>query len=282
MADRGIPTIRLPSSDEIPRLGQGTWGMAEDPGQRDAEIAALRTGIDLGLTMIDTAELYADGGAEELVGEAVAGRRDDVFLISKVPPGTADRTATISACERTINRLRTDRLDLYLLHWRDAAPLDETVEAFTMLITQGKIRHWGVSNFDVPDLAELTTLPGGTAMETDQVLYNLTRRGIEWDLLPRCRQANLPVMAYSPFEQGRMLGHPALARVAHRHGATPAQIGLAWVLHRDGVCAIPKAATPDHVRENRAAIDVVLTGSDLAELDQAFPPPTGPHPLETL
>jgi diketogulonate reductase-like aldo/keto reductase len=274
--------IGLPSSEEIPVLGQGTWGMAEDPRRRDDEIAALRAGVDLGLTMIDTAEMYADGGAEELLGEAIDTRRDDVFLVSKVLPSNASRAGTIAACERSLGRLRTDRLDLYLLHWRGGVPLEETVEAFTTLITQGKIRHWGVSNLDLPDLAELTSIPGGTAVETDQVLYNLTRRGIEWDLLPRCRDAGLPVMAYSPLEQGRMLDHPALVQVADRHGATPAQVALAWVLGQDGVCAIPKAGTPDRVKENRGAVEVVLTDDDLAELDRAFPPPTGPRPLEML
>jgi diketogulonate reductase-like aldo/keto reductase len=274
--------ITLPSSEEIPALGQGTWGMAEDPRRRDDEIAALRTGIDLGLTVIDTAELYADGGTEELVAEAIANRRDEVFLISKVAPTNASREDTLAACEQSLRRLQTDRIDLYLLHWRGPGPLDETVAAFTELITQGQIRHWGVSNFDLPDLVELTSVAGGTAVETDQVLYNLGRRGIEADLLPRCLDAGLPVMAYAPFERGRMLDHPALAQVADRHGATPAQVGLAWVLRQDAVCTIPRASTPEHVRENRAAAELTLTDDDLLELDQAFPPPAGPRPLETL
>jgi diketogulonate reductase-like aldo/keto reductase len=282
VTERTVPLLKLPSSEEIPVLGQGTWGMAEDPRRRDDEIAALRTGVDLGQTIVDTAEIYADGGAEELVGEALASRRDDVFLISKVQPGNASRAGTLTACERSLQRLRTDRIDLYLLHWRGAVPLDETIEAFTTLVTQGKIRHWGVSNFDLPDLAELTSLPGGTAVETNQVLYNLTRRGIESDLLPRCREAGLPVMAYAPFERGRMLGDPTLTEIAGRHGATPAQVALAWLLRQDGICTIPKASTPDHVREDRGAIEVVLTEDDLAMLERGFPPPAGPRPLEML
>lgn len=282
MPDASIPTIRLPSMEEIPALGQGTWGMAEDPRRRDDEIAALRTGIDLGMTVIDTAEIYADGGTEELVAEAIANRRDEVFLVSKVAPTNASRDETLTACAQSLRRLRTDRIDLYLLHWRGPDPLDETVEAFTTLITQGEIRHWGVSNFDLPDLVELTSVAGGTAVETDQVLYNLGRRGIEADLLPRCRDAGLPVMAYAPFERGQMLGHPALTQVAERHGATPAQVGLAWLLRQDMMCTIPRASTPEHVHENRAAAELTLTDDDLVELDLAFPPPPGPQPLEML
>ncbi|MEV4759729.1 aldo/keto reductase [Micromonospora sp. NPDC049559] len=275
-------TITFPSREAIPRLGQGTWGLGEDPGRRDDEIDALRTGIDLGLTVIDTAESYADGNAETLVGTALGNRREDVFLITKVSAENAAGTGAADACERSLRRLGTDRIDLYLLHWRGASALDETVETFNSLIAQGKIRHWGVSNFDVPDLSELTAISGGTAVETDQVLYNLARRSIEWDLLPRCREAHLPVMAYSPLERGRMLDHPALRTVAERHDATPAQVGLAWVLHQDGVCAIPRAGNVEHVRQNHAALRIDLTPDDLAELDRAFPPPTGPTPLPII
>jgi diketogulonate reductase-like aldo/keto reductase len=282
MAERGVPTVTLPSGEEIPALGQGTWGMAEDPRRRDDEIAALRAGVDAGLTLIDTAEVYADGGAEELIREALGDRREEIFLVSKVSSEHAGVTGTADACERSLERLGTDRIDLYLLHQRGDAPLPETVEAFTSLITQGLIRHWGVSNFDVPEVVELAAIPGGTAVETDQIPYNLTRRGAEWDLLPRCRAAGLPVMAYSPLERGRMLGHPALARVARRHGATPGQVGLAWLLGQDGVCTVTKASSPEHVRENRAAAELTLTEQDLAELDRAFPAPDGPRPLELL
>lgn len=282
MTKRQIPTVTLPSGEAIPALGQGTWGMAEDPRRRDDEIAALRTGVDVGLSVIDTAEVYADGGAEELVREALGGRREEIFLISKISSEHATATGTAAACQRSLERLGTDRIDLYLLHQRGAAPLPETVEAFTNLMTQGLIRHWGVSNFDVPEVVELTGIPGGTAVEADQVPYNLTRRGIEWDLLPRCRAAGLPVMAYSPLERGRMLDHPTLASVARRHGATPGQVGLAWLLHQDGVCAVTKASSPARVQENRGAVELTLTDEDFAELDRAFPPPDGPRPLELL
>ncbi|HET9982533.1 MAG TPA: aldo/keto reductase [Longimicrobiales bacterium] len=282
MATVPMRTTTLPSGEAVPVLGQGTWHLAEHPERRSDEIAALRLAIDLGMTLIDTAEMYADGGAEELVGEAIAGRRDEVFLVSKVLPEHATRTATIDACERSLQRLRADRLDLYLLHWRGPTPLAETLEAFERLIADGKIRYWGVSNFDIDDMRELLEVPGGAQVATDQVLYNLTRRGIEWDLLPWCHERGIPIMAYSPIEQGRLLGHPELEAVAARHNATPAQIALAWVLRLDRIIAIPRAGRPEHVRENRAALAVRLTPQDLADLDRAFPPPTGPRPLEML
>ncbi len=277
-----VPTTKLPSGEAVPVLGQGTWTMAENPARRRDEIAALRLGLDLGLTLVDTAEMYADGASETLVGEALDGRRDDAFLVSKVLPSNAGRRGTIAACERSLARLRTDRIDLYLLHWRGGVPLAETVAGFDDLVRAGKIRHWGVSNLDLDDMAELAGLPGGSAVATDQVLYNLTRRGIEFDLEPWCRERAIPVMAYSPVEQGRMLGHPVLARVGERHGATPAQVALAWILRRPGLIAIPKAGRAEHVRENRAALDIVLTPADLAELDRAFPPPHAARPLEML
>lgn len=277
-----IRTIPLPSGEEIPVPGQGTWGYAENPGRRESEISTLRHGLDLGMTLVDTAEMYANGAAEELVGEAISGRREEVFLVSKVLPSNATREGTIAACERSLRRLGTDRIDLYLLHWRGPVPLEETLDAFTALVNAGYVRHWGVSNFDVTDLAELVGLPGGTAVETDQALYNLTRRGIEWDLLPACQQSGLPIMAYSPFERGRMIGHPGLGTIAERHGVSPAQVALAWTLRQDGVNTIPRAGTPEHAEENRAALDLQLTPEDLAELDRIFPPPTGPQPLEAL
>ena len=281
-AEVAIRTIQLPSGEAIPVLGQGTWGLAEGAHRQTDEIAALRLGFDLGMTLIDTAEMYADGGAEELVGEAIAGRREEVFLVSKVLPHNATRRGTIIACERSLRRLRTDQIDLYLLHWRGGPPLEETLDAFTLLVRAGKIRHWGVSNFDVSDLEELARLPGGSAVATDQVLYNLTRRGIEYDLLPWCRERGVPIMAYSPIEQGRMLSHPGLESVAARHGATPAQVALAWLLRQDGLVVIPRAGTRAHVRENRAALDLRLTKQDLADLDRAFPPPTEKRSLEML
>ncbi|WP_225810467.1 aldo/keto reductase [Streptomyces spinosus] len=281
MSAESARTIALPSGEEIAALGQGTWYLGEDPARRAQEIAALRLGVDLGMTVVDTAEMYGDGTAEELVGEALRGHREEVFLVSKVLPGHADRKGTVAACERSLRRLRTERLDLYLLHWRGRWPLAETLAGFTDLMEAGKIRYWGVSNLDVADMAELTTLPGGDAVAVDQVLYNLTRRGIEWDLLPWCREAGVTVMAYSPIEQGRLLEVEALDAVARSLGATPTQVALAWVLEQ-GVSAIPRTGSPDHVRENRGAVDLRLPAEALDVLDEAFPPPGGPTPLQML
>lgn len=277
-----MPTLELPSRETIPVLGQGTWHFAERADRRRQEIAALRLGLDLGFNLVDTAEMYADGAAEELVGEAIAGRRDEVFLVSKVLPENASRRGTIAACERSLRRLRTDRLDLYLLHWRGMIPLAETLAGFEHLLQAGWIRHWGVSNFDEADMQELWSLPGGSAVATNQVLYNLSRRGIEWDVLPWCRQRRIPIMAYSPIEQGRLLHHVALKTVGERHKATPAEVALAWVIAHDGVNAIPRASRTNHMRENRAAAGIQLSHEDLALLDGAFPPPTSKQPLEML
>jgi diketogulonate reductase-like aldo/keto reductase len=274
--------IDLPSAETMPVLGMGTWHLGAGRRPAEVEIDALRTGLDLGMTLIDTAELYGDGASERLIGEAIAGRRDDVFLVSKVLPHHATFDGTIAACEASLRRLDTDRLDLYLLHWRGAVPLKETVSAFEELKRAGLIRHWGVSNFDITDMTELIELPGGRAVETDQVLYNLTRRGIEWNLLPWCQRSGIPIMAYSPLEQGRLAGHPVLRGIAVRHRATSAQVALAWVISHPGVCAIPEAGTPEHVRENFEALRVVLQQDDVVELDAAFPPPPQPAPLEVL
>jgi diketogulonate reductase-like aldo/keto reductase len=284
MADPRLPSpqLLLPSGEHVATLGQGTWYMGEHARKRNDEVAALREGLDLGLPLIDTAEMYADGEAEAVVGEAIRGRRDEVFLVSKVLPGNASRKGTLAACERSLQRLGTDCIDLYLLHWRGSAPLAETLQAFETLQRAGKIRHWGVSNFDSDDMAQLVRLAGGAGVATNQVLYNLTRRGIEHDLLPWSRTHAIPIMAYSPIEQGRLLTHPELKRIARTHAATPAQVALAWVLREPGVMAIPKAGTVAHVRENRAALDLRLTAEDLASLDRAFPPPDGPQPLEML
>lgn len=282
MTKAGVRTTTLPAGDLVPVLGQGTWGMAEGARPPEDEAAALNLGLDLGMTLLDTAEMYADGAAEELVGQAISRRRDEVFLVSKVLPSNATRRKTVAACERSLKRLKTDRIDLYLLHWRGGTPLEETLEAFAELLRDGLIRHWGVSNFDVPDLEELVGLPNGSVVQTDQVLYNLTRRGVEYDLLPWCHEHNLPVMAYSPIEQGRMLSHPELQEVADRRDATPAQVALAWLLRQDGVIIIPRAGSKAHVQDNRAALDLRLTEEDLATLDRAFPPPTKPQQLEML
>jgi diketogulonate reductase-like aldo/keto reductase len=277
-----IRTIRLPAGDDVPVLGQGTWGMGEKPVRRADEVAALRLGLDLGMSLIDTAEMYGDGGAEEVVGEAFAGRRDEVFIVSKVLPTHASRLGVVTACERSLRRLRTDRIDLYLLHWRLGTPLAETVAGFEALKAAGKIRHWGVSNFDTADMIELAGVSDGRNVQTDQVLYNLRRRGIEYDLLPWCRERAIPVMAYSPVEQGVLAGDGRLARIADRHGASRSQIALAWILRLDGVIAIPKASSPDHVRDNRAAHDLRLIPADLQELDRLFPPPASKQPLEMI
>ena len=276
-----MKTVRLPDGTNVPALGQGTWMMAEDPQRRADEIAALRAGIDLGMTLIDTAEMYADGESERLVGEAVAGRRDDVFLVSKAYPQNASSSGLPHACEASLGRLGTDRLDLYLLHWRGRVPLGETVEAMERLVDAGKILRWGVSNLDTDDMEELVAA-GGKACATDQILYNLTRRGPEHDLLPWLAARRMPVMAYSPVEQGRLVADEGLRAVANELGVTTAQVALAWLLARDGVIAIPKAGTVEHVRENRAAADLVLSSEAIVQLNAMFPPPSDPVPLAML
>ena len=282
MPGNKVPTLQLPSGVSVPRLGLGTWRMGESDRLRDQEIEALKLGIDLGMTLIDTAEMYGGGGAEEAVAAAVKGRRHQVFIVSKVLPQNSSRIGTIAACERSLKKLNTDHLDLYLLHWRGAYPLRETLLGFQTLHADGLIKAWGVSNFDVADMEELFGLPGGDQAATDQVLYNLARRGIEADLLPWCRTRGVPIMAYSPVDQGRILRNRTLARVAARHGASPAQIALAWLLRQKDMLVIPKATNVDHVRENRAALDLPLTKADLAELDVAFPAPHGSRSLEIL
>jgi diketogulonate reductase-like aldo/keto reductase len=274
--------VTLSSGQKMPVLGQGTWGFGERGKGRAEAVAALRAGIDLGMTLIDTAEMYGEGGAEEIVGEAIAGRRDEVFLVSKVYPHNASRKGAIAACERSLKRLATDRIDVYLLHWRGGEKLADTIAAFETLQRDGKIGSYGVSNFDTDDMEELWQVPGGSAATTNQVLYNLTRRGAEWDLLPWCREHGMPIMAYSPIEQGRMLGNVELKNLAEKRGITSAQLALAWLLHQDGVVVIPKAGRLDHLRENAAALAVKLTKDDLAALDRAFPPPKKKKPLEML
>ena len=280
----GIRTMMLPSGRSIPVFGQGTWLMGEISSKRNAELAALQTGLDLGLTLIDTAEMYGDGAAEELVGRAIEGRRKEVYLVSKVLPYNATRQGVIDACHRSLKRLKTDHLNLYLLHWPGQIPLDDTLEGFMYLRDQGYIIDYGVSNFDTADMKEALKLPGGDGIVTDQVMYNLARRGIEYDLVPLCRQRAIPIMAYSPLEhspedRGKMLEHPELNLVARAHEATPAQVALAWLLHQKAV-VIPKSGTPKHVEENRRALDIALTEKDLSRLDQAFPPPHKKVPLE--
>lgn len=271
----------------LPAIGQGTWYMGENPGHRRAEVSALRAGVDLGLTLIDTAEMYADGGAEEVVGEALNGLRERVFLVSKVYPWNAGGQKAIAACEASLRRLKTDYLDLYLLHWSGNFSFAETVGAMETLIAQGKIRRWGVSNLDVDDMQALWQVPGGKQCATNQVLYHLASRGIEYDLLPWCQQHQLPVMAYSPLAQaGRLrsglLNHPVVSEIAHAHSASAAQILLAWVISHQGVMAIPKAASVEHVQQNAAALSMTLSAQELAALDNAFPAPKGKTALDMV
>ena len=277
-----MKTVTLPSGEKVPALGQGTWNLGDSPLTRAEEIATLKLGLDLGVTLIDTAEMYGEGRSEELIAEAIEGRRDEVFLVSKVYPHNASRKGAIAACERSLHRLKTDRIDLYLLHWRGSVPLAETMEAFAVLKQSGKIRHYGVSNLDLADMQELWRVPGGAAVASNQLLYNLTRRGIEWDLLPWLRERRVPVMAYSPIEQAKLARNKKLVDFAQRHGMTPVQAALAWLLAHDDVIAIPKTGRRERLRENVAALDYRLTAAQLAELDRLFPPPTGPRSLEML
>lgn len=275
-------TLRLPSGRVVPILGQGTWAMGENRAKRQAEITALRIGLDLGMTLIDTAEMYGNGGAEEMIGETISGRRQEVFLVSKVLPENASRQGATQACEQSLKRLKTDNIDLYLLHWREPETrVEETLEAFLSLKKAGKIRDFGVSNFDQKDMEETGGFAGGGEIATNQVLYNLKRRGIEWDLLPWCREHGIPVMAYSPIDHGgELLGNLQLKSIARRRNATPAQIALAWLLRQKDLIVIPKSSNPVHVRENRATLDLALASEDLAELDRAFPPPRKKIPLD--
>jgi len=274
--------IALPTGEQVPALGQGTWTMGDSPAARAEEIATLRLGLDLGLRVIDTAEMYGDGRSESLVGEAIAGRRDEAFLVSKVLPSNALRSGTVAACEASLKRLKTDQLDLYLLHWRGRHPLADTVAAFESLKKSGKIRHWGVSNFDRSDMDELLIVGGGKSVATNQVLYNLTRRGIEWELLPWHEKHRVPVMAYSPIEQAKLVTHNGLIAFAKKHGMTPGQAALAWVLSHHNVMAIPKTGRRDRLKENADALQHPLSPQQKAELDQLFPPPKGPTPLEMI
>jgi diketogulonate reductase-like aldo/keto reductase len=274
--------VTLRNGERVPALGQGTWHMGEDRRRAAEEAAALRLGIELGMTLIDTAEMYGSGGAEEVIAHAAEGVRDRLFIVSKVYPHNGSRAGVVAACERSLKRLATDRIDLYLLHWRGSIPLAETLEGFQRLERDGKIRHHGVSNFDRGDMEEWVALRGEETVAADQVLYNLSRRGPEWDLVPWCREHGVAVMAYTPLGQGSMLGNRGLAEIARRRGKTPAQIALAWLLRQEGTIVIPKASHAAHVRENRGAFDVELTEDDLVALDRAFPPPKGRSPLGML
>ena len=281
-ATADMPRVPLSDGTTVPALGQGTWTMGERKACASAEAAALILGVELGMTLVDTAEMYGDGGAEEVLAEVIAGRRDRMFVVSKVYPHNAGRKSAISACERSLSRLRTDRLDLYLLHWRGRIPLGETVEAFERLRSDGKILRWGVSNFDTADMRELFALPEGRRCATNQVLYHLGERGIEWELMPWMRQHGIPLMAYSPLGQGALLTKRNLASIAKGLGTTPAALALRWVLRGPGVIAIPESANLEHVRANRDALSLVLDRATLDALDAAFPPPAGPTRLAVI
>lgn len=277
-----MSSVVLPGGTRVPALGIGTWMMGERANARKEETESVRLGVELGLKLVDTAEMYGEGACESFLGEALAGLRDKVFLVSKVYPHNASRAGVIAACERSLERLKTDRLDLYLLHWRGGVPLTETIIGFEHLKSQGKIAHWGVSNFDTDDMNELYETPGGEGCAVNQVLYNLTRRGPEWDLVPWLQEHEIPLMAYSPIEQGRIKTRGALSEIAAKHGATPFQVALAWALRFPGNIVIPKASNPEHMRENAGARDIRLDAEDLAALDTAFPPPTHKRALEML
>ena len=277
-----MKTIPLPTGERVPALGQGTWMMGEHPSARADEIASLRLGLDLGLTLIDTAEMYGDGQAESLIGEALAGRRDEAFIVSKVYPHNASAKGAIAACERSLKRLRTDRIDLDLLHWPGQVPLSETLAAFRALREAGKIRHYGVSNFDLAQLQDWWALDSEQGLAANQLLYNLTRRGIEWDLLPWMHERRIPLMAYSPIEQARLIGDRRLIDLARDLGHSPAQLALAWLLAREDTIALPKTGQGKHMRENAAAASIVLDCGQLGRLDALFAPPGGHVPLEML
>ena len=276
-----LPSVALPSGERLPALGQGLWQIGDSAGKRTVEVDTLRRGLDLGMTVLDTAEMYGEGASERLTGEAISDRRDQVFLVSKVYPRNAGRRAMAASCEASLLRLGTDRLDLYLLHWRGSVPLAETVEGFEVLVRDGKVRHWGVSNFDVDDMEALWAA-GGTACATNQILYNVTRRGPEFGLLPWMAGRRMPAMAYSPIEQGRVPDSPALRAVADRRGASVTQVMLAFAIRSGGVMAIPKASSVAHVEDNAGAAAVTLDDRDMAEIDAAFPPPRGKRALEML
>lgn len=282
MVHGAIPEVRLPDGRRVPALGQGTWMMGERANDASREIDSLKAGLDLGMTLIDTAEMYAEGGAERIVARAIEGRRDAVFLVSKVYPWNASRRGTIDACRRSLDRLGTDRIDLYLLHWRGEHPLADTVAAFEELKADGLIGGWGVSNFDTHDMEELVSVPGGENCRTNQILYNLTRRGPEFDLIPWCRARSIPIMAYSPIEQGALGDNTDLIHLAKAHQATAAQVALAFLIRRGEIVAIPKTSNVHRVEENRSAVDLDLTDADLQTLDRLFPAPKRKVPLEMI
>ena len=280
----GMDAFRLPNGTPVSRLGQGAWQIGDDRSSRAAEHAALRAGLELGMNLIDTAEMYGNGRSEQLVADVITGQRDHVYLVSKVLPENATREGAVEACEESLKRLKTDYIDLYLLHWRGSVPFEETLEAFTLLRERGSIRHYGVSNFDVGDLEEASALEGSTDIATNQVLYNLEHRGVEWALLPWCRERTIPLMAYSPLgsDSRRLRTHPVLKAMAARLGASTARIALAWLLRQPDVVVIPKASSEAHVRDNHAALELEISADELEKLDRSFPPPQRPTPLAMI
>jgi diketogulonate reductase-like aldo/keto reductase len=279
-------SITLPDSQAVPALGLGTWRMGESARNITPEVAAVRSALQMGYRLIDSAEMYGEGGAEIVVGQAIDGAlrageltREELFVVSKVYPHNASRAGTIAACERSLKRLKLDHIDLYLLHWRGSHPLRDTVAAFEELVAKGRIRHWGVSNFDLDDMQELAALPGGAACAANQVYYSLSQRGVEFDLAPWQRTHRMPLMAYCPLDRGALADHPSLRELAQRHRATPSQIALAWATSQPGVIAIPKAVREQHLRDNLAACEIVLDDADRALLDRLFPPPKRKRPL---
>ena len=280
MESRQLRDVSLPDGRKIPVLGLGTWKMGEDGARSAGEVAVIQRALDIGISLIDTAEIYGAGGSEQLVGQAIQGRRDKVFLVTKVAPRNASRRGTVRACESSLKRLGTEVIDLYLLHWIGGTPVAETIEAFETLKASGKIRGWGVSNFDRDDME---AMPPGVQCCANQVLYNPQSRGIEFDLIPYCQERGVPIMAYTPLGQsGRVLNNSTVARIAERHGATPAQVALAWSIRHPGVVTIPKTATLARLEENLGAVELTLTGEDLAEIDEAFPPPRIKRSLEMI
>jgi diketogulonate reductase-like aldo/keto reductase len=271
--------VSLPDGEQVPALGLGTWKIGNHTSARKGEVAAVRAAVEMGFRLIDTAEMYGDGGSEEVIGEAIAGRRDELVLVSKVLPHSASRKGAIAACERSLRRLRTDRLDLYLLHWRGSVPLAETVAAFETLRRAGKIRHWGVSNFNVDDMEELWSSASGRHCAANQVYYSASKRGVEFDLLPWCRERRVPTMAYCPIDEGSLANNDVLGEIGQAHGATAAQVALAWVLTRPDVIAIPKSVKLEHLRQNLAAASLKLSDEDFARIDRHFPPPKWRTPL---
>ncbi|HWN37239.1 MAG TPA: aldo/keto reductase [Gammaproteobacteria bacterium] len=280
----GMDAFRLPNGTPVSRLGQGAWQIGDDRSSRAAEHAALRAGLELGMNLIDTAEMYGNGRSEQLVADVITGQRDHVYLVSKVLPENATREGAVEACEESLKRLKTDYIDLYLLHWRGSVPFEETLEAFTLLRERGSIRHYGVSNFDVGDLEEASALEGSTDIATNQVLYNLEHRGVEWALLPWCRERTIPLMAYSPLgsDSRRLRTHPVLKAMAARLGASTSRIALAWLLRQPDVVVIPKASSEAHVRDNHAALELEISADELEKLDRSFPPPQRPTPLAMI